>query len=652
MSNEINGYEIENWNIHQFPIGGKTTGKVDTMCVFCSPSRKKKTDKCATIYLDTGWFTCNHCGENGQLHTYKRKNQIQVFLKPSNARSVHDLSIDMVSWFKGRKISENTLKCLRIEFGKEWMPQTKREMNVIMFNYFLQGELINIKYRDGKKNFKLFKGAEKIMYNLDAIIHETECVIVEGEMDVASYVESGVNNVISVPNGFNLKGDLNLDYITSCYEYFESKQKIFLAVDNDEAGRKGHQELTRRFGSEKIWLVDFKDCKDANEYLIKHGAAALKQTIKDAKPCPVEDVVTVSDFKKDLRDFFLNGNEEGYKTGLKDFDKIFSTYLGQCIAVTGIPSSGKSDFVDQMCVGYNLSYGWKIAFASPENYPAKLHSAKILRKFSGFTPKTEKQLDSDHWTQVEDHVDQNFFHVDFKDGFELTRTLDKIEELVKRKGIRVAVLDPFNKIRLKGSLNKNVTEYTNDYLNALDHFARRLNILLIVVAHPTKMEKLPNGKRAEPDMYSIKGGGEWYDMMPHGLMVARDYDNNIVKVKVMKVKFSWLGENQAECFFGWNINNGRYTNLDGDFTGGNIFVNEYLWDHTNWITGEQPPHTGTAESVNTTESEIDPYDKPIPLGTVAEAFGNPVVSNNYANQEVPDYSFSDADFDDDSDVPF
>ena len=56
-----------------------------------------------------------------------------------------------------------------------------------------------------------------------------------------------------------------------------------------------------------------------------------------------------------------------FQIGLNNFDEIFSTYTGQFITVTGIPSSGKSDFVDQMVVGYNKQYGWKTAFASPEN---------------------------------------------------------------------------------------------------------------------------------------------------------------------------------------------------------------------------------------------------------------------------------------------
>ena len=69
-----------------------------------------------------------------------------------------------------------------------------------------------------------------------------------------------------------------------------------------------------------------------------------------------------------------------------NFDDIFSTYTGQFITVTGIPSSGKSDFVDQMVVGYNKQYGWKTAFASPENAPIYLHAHKLMRKTWGDMP--------------------------------------------------------------------------------------------------------------------------------------------------------------------------------------------------------------------------------------------------------------------------
>jgi twinkle protein len=123
------------------------------------------------------------------------------------------------------------------------MPQTGKPENTIKFNYFMGGDLINIKYRDGRKNFKLYKGAEKVFYNIDSIIGYEYCVIVEGEMDVLALHEAGITNAISVPNGATLNTN-NLEYLDNCIDYFDDKEKIILAVDTDEAGQALQAELS------------------------------------------------------------------------------------------------------------------------------------------------------------------------------------------------------------------------------------------------------------------------------------------------------------------------------------------------------------------------------------------------------------------------
>ena len=106
------------------------------------------------------------------------------------------MSDAVVEWFKGRGISKSTLVDLKVTEGKEWMPQTQKEENAIHFNYFMGGQLTNVKYRDGSKNFKLVKGAEKVFYNIDSIVGHNYCVIVEGEMDALALHEAGITNVI------------------------------------------------------------------------------------------------------------------------------------------------------------------------------------------------------------------------------------------------------------------------------------------------------------------------------------------------------------------------------------------------------------------------------------------------------------------------
>ena len=553
QTTEINGFVIDEFNSHKLDEGNK-----QGICPVCSPDRKPKNQKakCASYDWDRGLGTCHNCDTSFQLHTYKRKGEAEkVYVKPAPSSAIHNVSTKVEEWFKTRGISKQTLTDLKVSEGPEWMPQTQKSENTIKFNYFMGGELLNVKYRDGKKNFKLFKGAEKVFYNIDSIVNHDYCVIVEGEMDVLALHEAGITNAISVPNGATLKTN-NLDYLDSCIDYFEDMSNVIIATDTDDAGLALQTELIRRLGSEVCLTATFKDCKDANEYLIKYGKEELVKRITGAKPVPLENVTTFKDHEGEVIDFVENGFKPGFQIGLDNFDDVFSTYTGQFITVTGIPSSGKSDFVDQMCVGYNNNYGWKTAFASPENKPNFLHAHKIMRKVWGGMPQ-KADIHTEKWNQVAEHVNSNFYHIDM-DRYSLEAVLAKGAELVKRKGIKCLVIDPFNKVRATTANDGDVNRYTMEYLMQIETFARKHDVLVIIVAHPTKMYKNDKGVIEVPTMYNIKGGGEWYDASYHGLVVHRNYLNKTVMVKVLKVKFQNLGENGAEVHFKWNPDSGGY----------------------------------------------------------------------------------------------
>ena len=550
---EINGFLIDKFNQHSLKEGA-TQGT----CPLCSSDRQPKNQKaqCASYDWERGLGTCHNCDTSFQLHTYQRKGASErVYVRPDAIEQFDDISTNVETWFGTRGISKQTLQELQVTEGKEWMPQTSKTENTIQFNYFMGDQLINVKYRDGRKNFKLYKGAEKVFYNINSIVGYDECVIVEGEMDVLALHEAGIKNVISVPNGATLNSN-NLDYLDNCIDYFEDKTKIILAVDADEAGQALKQEFIRRLGAEVCYTVDFADCKDANDYLIEHSTDMLRSAIHAAKQVPLEGVSTLYDIQDELKDFVKNGFKPGFQVGLENFDKIFSTYTGQFITVTGIPSSGKSDFVDQMCVGYNANYGWKTAFASPENAPTYLHAHKLMRKVWQDMPSPD-DIDGDQWNKVADHVNDNFYFIDME-RYTLDHVLKKGAELVKRKGIKCLVIDPFNKVRDINCKTEDVNRYTMEYLTKIEVFAKKYDVLVFIVAHPTKMYKGSDGKIEEPTMYNIKGGGEWYDASYHGLLVHRDYDTKTVKAKVLKVKFQNLGENGAESHFTWEPRSGCF----------------------------------------------------------------------------------------------
>ncbi len=567
LDGEINGFKIDKFNQY-----GLEVGKTQGICPLCSHTRKPENRKlkCASYDWERGLGTCHNCDTSFQLHTYERRGEVTKFYEKPPRIEVVPVSTKVESWFKSRGISKKTLDDLMITEGVEWMPQTGKEENTIQFNYFIGDELVNVKYRDGRKNFKLYKGAEKVFYNIDATVGHDSVIIVEGEMDVCAIHESGFKSVVSVPNGATLNTN-NLEYLDNCIDYFEDKEKIIIAVDTDEAGIALQTELVRRFGAEVSWVVDFGDCKDANEYLIKYGATSLSSILKTAKPVPLENVVTFNDIEDEVIEFVKNGFKRGYQIGLENFDNIFSTYTGQFITVTGIPSSGKSDFVDQMVVGYNKLYGWKTAFASPENAPTYLHAHKLMRKIWGNMP-TINDINTGKWTEVAETVNENFFFIDME-KYNLEEVLSKGAELVKRKGIKCLVIDPYNKIRSNDSLS-DVNVYTMEYLSKIEVFAKKYDVLVIIVAHPTKMYRNQEGNMEEPTMYNIKGGGEWYDASYHGILVHRNYEENTVKAKVLKVKFQNLGENGAEAHFTWNKSSGEFVPKEKP-----VGVNELMhWD--------------------------------------------------------------------------
>ena len=550
---EINGFLVDKFNQHSLKEGAS-----QGICPLCSPDRKPKNTKaqCASYDWERGLGTCHNCDTTFQLHTYQRKGASEkVYTRPVTPEQFDEVSTNVETWFGTRGISKQTLSDLQVTEGSEWMPQTSQNENTIQFNYFMGDQLINIKYRDGRKNFKLYKGAEKVFYNINSVVGYDWCVVVEGEMDVLALHEAGIKNAISVPNGATLNTN-NLDYLDNCIDYLDDKTKIILAVDADAAGQALRAEFIRRLGAEVCYLVDFNGQKDANEYLIENGAEKLRNAIHTSSQVPLEGVTTLYDIHDEVKEFVTNGFKPGFQIGLKNFDNIFSTYTGQFITVTGIPSSGKSDFVDQMVVGYNNQYGWKTAFASPENQPTYLHAHKLMRKTWQDMPSVA-DIGSDKWLEVTQRVNDNYFFIDME-RYTLESVLKKGAELVKRKGIKCLVIDPYNKVRDTNAVSDDVNRYTMDYLAKIETFAKKYDVLVFIVAHPTKMYKGQDGKIEEPTMYNIKGGGEWYDASYHGLLVHRDYEAKTTKVKVLKVKFQNLGENGAEAHFTWEPRSGSF----------------------------------------------------------------------------------------------
>lgn len=570
------------------------------------PFHNEKTPS-FNVWSNKNTFKCFGCGKAGDsidfvaykenygfVEATKKVAEICNFsLEGESKQSVipvprlEKLSKEFLDNFENvRKISNNTLLRFNVTEAVEWMPKAKKEIKVVCYNYMRDGEIVNIKFRGKNKDMKLAKDAELIFYNIDAIKDTKECVCVEGENDCLAMYESGIYNCVSVPNGANS----NLKYIDNCYEYFLNKEKIILATDNDEAGRKLRDELMYRFGIDRCWIVDFGilpiKCKDANDVLINYGADKLAELVSLATQVPIEGLLELNERKNRLFDLYENGIPPGTPAGITGFDNLIRFQGGLVTMITASPGSGKSEFLDLVTSGLAVRENWRFGVLSFENQPTELHDAKLAEKIIGrafgFRKDRNDRISRASLEMASTELFDKFKLIDTsKIDITLDGILKKLEELVNKYGIKGVIIDPYNKILHSISTGMSETNYVNYFMTKITSFAKRFNVHIFLVVHPVK----PQGSSTKTDkpqrltLYSASGSANFYNQTDNGWVMTRDKLTGIIDIYIDKIRFSEQGK-EGWVSFNFNTMTRQYSFLSCSESSPSYFQEKPTKDYT------------------------------------------------------------------------
>lgn len=554
---------MERFDWEQIEVSGSRTGEKVTTCPVCSHTRKKKKDKCLSVSFTLGKAYCHHCGAVAFEDNERQAQSVKVYELPNQDwRNYTALSDNLVKWCEDkRRIKQSTLMQFGVTEEKQYIPQVGKEQNCIVFNYFEGAKLVNKKYRDGKKNFTQSKGGKPIFYNINSIVGAEKVYIVEGEFDVLAMYEAGIKTAISLPSGAND----NDDYWQNSKDYLSEVKEFVIAVDNDEKGELIREKIAHRLGKYKCKFIIWQG-KDANDDLL---SGDLIKSLSNEQRFPVDGTFNFHDLQGGILDLYENGIPKTMKLTKPCFeglDKVFSTMSGQMTVVTGIPSHGKSNFLEWYLLNLIDEHNVKCSVFSPEHNPMELHMTNFIQKavgkpFFGAVEGVEKVTKEDiqrfgKWSESRLYLTGG----GAGEVVDWDWIFDKFKEQVFTFGINVFVIDAWNKVQMpQGMQGKEGIDQT---LTRLTAFCQQNNVQVFLVAHPTKMKKNDRGEYDLPQLYDVSGSADFRNQTHNGFSVYRKFQTENEEGSTdfynLKTKFAFQGEIGGTIKFRYHIPTARY----------------------------------------------------------------------------------------------
>jgi len=558
-------------------VVGRLTESARIVCPVCSDGRKKKNERSlsVTVQPDVTLYNCHHCNAEGGVPREQYKPPPPRKAPQVSAPKVADVSM-LHEYLESRKINPLLVE----KYGLASAPKFFREFgeqDAIGFVYDRDSDERAVKWRSLKTKAWTQQGTARTFYGIEFLEDNPETLVIcEGEMDVLALSTASIT-AISCPNGAPSKvsnrkvhpeEDKKFSYLWTERELLEKVTKIVLATDDDPAGEALAEELARRIpdGRAKCWRVHYpRGCKDSNDVLIKYGEAKLRECIENPTPLPLKGIYTASEYMGAVEDIYSRGLGGGVSTGIKSLDGLFTIAAGQLSVVTGLPSSGKSEFVDQLMINLATRESWKFAVASFEN-PPHFHISKLAEKYIGksFHQGSANRMDKKEMTEAYDFINDHFVFLDNKDGVvsSVDSIITRTKAAILRMGIRGLIIDPYNFIE-QGEGEEHLS--INAMLTKITTFAKAHDLHVWFVAHPTKV--YPNDKGEYPVVGGnhISGSAAWFAKADVGITVHRGEQST--DIHCWKMRFKWLGK-QGTVPLSYDVVNGRYADyVDQTYAG-------------------------------------------------------------------------------------
>lgn len=444
---------------------------------------------------------------------------------------------------------------------------------VLEFNYREDGRVIATTYMpiDGSPSGYRGKGTPTL-WGIKSVKDGAQLIIAQNELDALILRAAGFGDVVAIPNGGNIphrKDEDPLIFISHAADKLMAAERVILVMNTNQEGEKLRHELIRRIGAAKCYNVTLSHTT-VPDTVRALGVDGLCEDVNCALPSPIAGLYEITDFERELMAYFDGGMASGVSTGWENIDHYYTVAPAQLTLVTGIPNTGKSEWLDALTMNIVEAEGWRIAAFSPEN-GKEGHATKLIEKkvMMPSDPKADTRMSRDTFINGASWVRQHYYFIaadSRRSPATIEWVLERARDAVLRHGIRGLIIDPFNRLRKSKDAPDNVDQYVSYVLDLILSFAEMHRVHVWLVAHPKTLEADRKSKKYPvPTAYDISGGANFFNMADNIIVVHRSEDiADSTEVHVKKIRFKHIGKRtQIPPLLTYNEATGRYTMPEG-----------------------------------------------------------------------------------------